>query len=102
MNELIDFLKINEFKTFIVSGGGIDFVREVLSNVYGIPPDQIVGSSIKFKYINGTNRGNSTIIREPELASFNQKGSKTREHSAPYRKRARIYCRKFRWRFGDA
>ena len=73
MNELIDFLKLNHFKTFIVSGGGIDFIREVLSNVYGIPPDQIIGSSIKFKYINGTNGGNSTILREPELASFNDK-----------------------------
>jgi hypothetical protein len=73
MNELIDFLKHNDFKTFIVSGGGIDFVREALSNVYGIPPDQIIGSSIKFRYINGTDIGNSTIIREPELASFNEK-----------------------------
>ena len=73
MNELIDFLKINDFRTFIVSGGGIDFVREALSNVYPIPSDQIIGSSIKFKYVNGTNIGNSTIIREPELASFNEK-----------------------------
>ena len=73
MNELIDFLKINDFKTFIVSGGGIDFIREALSNVYRIPPDQIIGSSIKFRYINETNRGNSTILREPELASFNEK-----------------------------
>jgi phosphoglycolate phosphatase-like HAD superfamily hydrolase len=73
MNELIDFLKYNHFKIFIVSGGGIDFIREALSNVYGIPPDQIIGSSIKFRYTNGTNRGNSTILREPELASFNEK-----------------------------
>ena len=73
MNELIDFLKHNDFKTFIVSGGGIDFVREALSNVYGIPPDQIIGSSIKFRHINGTDIGNSTIIREPELTSFNEK-----------------------------
>ena len=73
MKELIDFLKYNHFKTFIVSGGGIDFIREALSNVYGIPPDQIIGSSIKFRYINGTNRGNSIILREPELASFNEK-----------------------------
>jgi phosphoserine phosphatase len=73
MNELIDFLKNNHFKTFIVSGGGIDFVREALSKVYGIPHDQIIGSSIKFRYTNGRNGGNSTILREPELASFNEK-----------------------------
>ena len=73
MNELIDFLKDNHFKTFIVSGGGIDFVREALSKVYGIPPDQIIGSSIKFRYVNGTDGGNSTLLRESELASFNEK-----------------------------
>jgi haloacid dehalogenase-like hydrolase len=73
MNELINFLKLKYFKIFIVSAGGIDFIREALSNVYGIPTDQIIGSSIKFRYINETNKGNSTIFREPELASFNVK-----------------------------
>lgn len=71
MIELVDFLKDNHFKTFIVSGGGIDFVREALSSVYGIPPDQIIGSSIKYQYINGTDSGNSTtIFRKQELDSF--------------------------------
>ena len=71
MIELVDFLKDNHFKTFIVSGGGIDFVREALSSVYGIPPDQIIGSSIKYQYINGTDPGNSTtIFRKQELDSF--------------------------------
>jgi phosphoserine phosphatase len=51
MIELIDFLKNNDFKIFIVSGGGVDFVREALSNVYGIPSHQIIGSSIKFRYL---------------------------------------------------
>jgi haloacid dehalogenase-like hydrolase len=74
MIELIDFLKDNQFKTFIVSGGGVDFIREALSKVYGIPPDQIIGSSIKFRYINGTDGvGNSTIVREPELVSLDDK-----------------------------
>ena len=71
MIELVDFLKDNHFKTFIVSGGGIDFVREALSSVYGIPPDQIIGSSIKYQYINGTDPENSTtIFRKQELDSF--------------------------------
>ena len=70
MIELIDYLKDNQFKVFIVSGGGVDFMREALSKVYGIPPDQIIGSSIKYKYVNGTDGANSTIFREPELDSF--------------------------------
>lgn len=70
MIELVDFLKDNHFKTFIVSGGGVDFVREALSSVYGIPPDQIIGSSIKYQYINGTDGENSTIFRKQELDSF--------------------------------
>jgi hypothetical protein len=70
MIELVDFLKDNQFKTFIVSGGGVDFMREALSSVYGIPPDQIIGSSIKYQYVNGTDQGNSTIYRKQELDSF--------------------------------
>ena len=56
MIELVIFLKHNYFKTFIVSAGGVDFVRESLSNLYGIPSNQIIGSSIKFRYVKGTNR----------------------------------------------
>ena len=70
MIELTDFLKDNQFKTFMVSGGGVDFMREALSSVYGIPPDQMTGSSIKYQYINGTDQGNSTIFRKQELDSF--------------------------------
>ena len=61
---------MNHFKVFIVSGVGIDFMREALSSVYGIPTDQIIGSSVKYQYINGTNPGNSTIFRKQALGSF--------------------------------
>jgi haloacid dehalogenase-like hydrolase len=70
MIELLDYLEDNHFKVFIVSGGGVDFMREALSKVYGIPTDQMIGSSIKYKYVNGTEGRNSTIFREPELDSF--------------------------------
>ena len=63
MIELIDFLKHNYFKTFIVSAGGVDFVRESLSDVYGIPSNQVIGSSIKFRYVKGTNRSKTSIFR---------------------------------------
>jgi phosphoglycolate phosphatase-like HAD superfamily hydrolase len=67
--ELIDFLKDNQFKVFIVSGGGIDFMRQSLSSVYGIPPEQIIGSSGKYEFVDNTT--NSFIFRKPELNSYN-------------------------------
>ena len=47
MLELLAYLRANGFKTFIVSGGGIEFMRPWTEKVYGIPPEQVVGSSIK-------------------------------------------------------
>ena len=47
MIELLAYLRANEFKTFIVSGGGIEFMRPWTERVYGVPPEQVVGSSIK-------------------------------------------------------
>ncbi|SMG65226.1 nonspecific acid phosphatase precursor [methanotrophic bacterial endosymbiont of Bathymodiolus sp.] len=47
MLELLAYLRANQFKTFIVSGGGIEFMRPWTEEVYGIPPEQVVGSSIK-------------------------------------------------------
>jgi hypothetical protein len=70
MIELIDFLKHNYFKTFIVSAGGVDFVGESISNAYGMPANQIIGSSIKFRYVKGTNRSKSSIFRESKLAFY--------------------------------
>jgi hypothetical protein len=66
--ELIHFLKDNQFKVFIVSGGGVDFMRQALSSVYGIPPEQIIGSSGKYEFVDNTT--NSFIFRKPELNSF--------------------------------
>ena len=50
MHELLAYLRANGFKTFIVSGGGIEFMRPGPRRVYGMPPEQVVGSSIKTKY----------------------------------------------------
>jgi FMN phosphatase YigB (HAD superfamily) len=49
MLELLDYLRANGFKTFIVSGGGVEFMRPWTECVYGIPPEQVVGSSGKLK-----------------------------------------------------
>ena len=48
--ELLSYLRANGFKTFIVSGGGIDFMRVWAEKAYGIPPEQVVGSSVKISY----------------------------------------------------
>jgi phosphoserine phosphatase len=50
MLELLAFLRTNDFKTYIVSGGGVEFVRTFSETEYGIPPEQVVGSSIVTKY----------------------------------------------------
>ena len=50
MLELLAYLRANEFKTFIISGGGIEFMRPWTEAVYGVPPEQVVGSSIKTQY----------------------------------------------------
>lgn len=65
MLELLDYLRANDFQTFIVSGGGIDFMRTWATEAYNIPSYQIVGSSIKtsFEY----NDGEAVIRRLPEM-----------------------------------
>lgn len=65
MLELISYLKANGFKVFIVSGGGIEFMRPWTEKVYGIPPENIVGSSIKSKY--EVKDGKPEIVRLPEI-----------------------------------
>ena len=50
MLELLAYLRANGFKTFIVSGGGIEFMRAFAEKVYGIPPEQVIGSSGKLKF----------------------------------------------------
>ena len=74
MLELLDLLRANGFKVYIVSGGGIDFMRATLTEVYQIPEEQIIGSRLKttFHYDNGACR----IVREPELEFINDKEGK--------------------------
>ncbi len=50
MIELLAYLRANDFKTFIASGGGIEFMRVFAEKVYGIPPEQVIGSSGKLKF----------------------------------------------------
>ena len=65
MLELLAYLRAHAFKTFIVSGGGVDFMRPWSEKVYGIPPEQVVGSSIKTKF--EFRGGKPVLIYVPEL-----------------------------------
>ena len=66
--ELLAYLRANGFKTFIVSGGGIDFIRAYAEGTYGVPPEQVVGSSNKTRF--ELRDGRAALIKLPELNSI--------------------------------
>ena len=74
MVELLAYLRANGFKTFIVSGGGIEFMRPWTEKVYGVPPEQVVGSSIKTKY--EMRDGKPVLMRLPEMNFIDDKAGK--------------------------
>jgi len=74
MLELLAYLRANGFKTFIVSGGGIEFMRPWVEKVYGIPPEQVIGSSIKTKY--QVRDGKPVLARLPEINFIDDKDGK--------------------------
>ena len=74
MLEVLEYLRDNDFKTFIVSGGGIDFMRVFAEQTYGIPPEQVVGSSIKAKY--EVRDGKPVILKVPELDFLDDEAGK--------------------------
>ena len=74
MKELLAYLRANGFKTFIVSGGGVEFVRVFSERVYGVPPEQVVGSSIRTKY--EVRDGKPVIARLPEMEFIDDKAGK--------------------------
>ena len=65
MLELLSFLRANEFETFIVSGGGVDFMRPMSEPTYGIPPEQVVGSTGKTRY--EIRDGEPVLVKLPEV-----------------------------------
>ena len=75
MQEVIRYLRANGFKTYIVTGGGQDFVRVFAEQTYGIPPEQVVGSVGATKYGYDQN-GKPMLTKEPELLLNNNLGGK--------------------------
>jgi phosphoglycolate phosphatase-like HAD superfamily hydrolase len=68
MHELLEYLRGNGFKTFIVTGGSTDFARALSEPLYGVPIDQVVGTEIGLRYKEAG--GKSFVIRDPKVASF--------------------------------
>ena len=74
MLELLDYLRAHDFKTFIISGGGIEFMRPWTEEVYGIPPEQVVGSSIVNTF--EMRDGEPVLVREAKLNFIDDKAGK--------------------------
>ncbi|HSQ70959.1 MAG TPA: HAD family hydrolase [Rubrivivax sp.] len=74
MRELLDHLRANGFKTYIVSGGGVEFLRVISEELYGVPPEQVIGSSVKTKY--ELRNGVPVIVRLPTLDFIDDKAGK--------------------------
>ena len=72
--ELLAYLRANGFKTFIVSGGGMAFMRPFTEKAYGIPPEQVVGSSIVAEF--QMKDGKPVLVRQPKIAFINDKKGK--------------------------
>jgi phosphoserine phosphatase len=70
MLELLEYLMENDYKTYIVSGGGVAFMRAALNDTYGIPAEQIIGTTIKREFIDGE------IVRMPEIEFIDDKKGK--------------------------
>lgn len=74
MLEVLETLRDNDFKTYLVSGGGIDFMRVFAEEVYGIPPEQVIGSSVEVKF--EIRDGVPVIMREPKIGFIDDKEGK--------------------------
>jgi hypothetical protein len=74
MLEVLSYLREHGYKTYIVSGGGIEFMRPWTEAVYGIPPEQVIGSSIKTKFV--MDNGAPSLLRLPELNFIDDKDGK--------------------------
>lgn len=74
MLELLSYLRANGFKTFIVSGGGIELMRPWTERIYGIPPEQVVGSSIRSEF--KLRDGRPVLVRLPAINFIDDKAGK--------------------------
>ncbi|OAN13292.1 haloacid dehalogenase [Photobacterium jeanii] len=74
MREMLAYLQAHDFKTYIVSGGGVDFMRVWAPDIYNIPAEQIIGSALKYEY--NFNDGQPTITKQGEILTIDDKAGK--------------------------
>jgi phosphoserine phosphatase len=74
MLELLSYLRANGYKTYIVSGGGIDFIRVFSEEVYGIPPEQVIGSSVQSEFV--LNGETAETVKSPDIFFIDDKEGK--------------------------
>jgi phosphoglycolate phosphatase-like HAD superfamily hydrolase len=74
MVELLDYLRANGFKVYIVSGGGIDFIRAFAEEAYGIPPENVVGSRAEIAY--QEHEGRPQVVKQPAIEFLDDKAGK--------------------------
>lgn len=74
MQEVLAYLRANGFKTYLVSGGGVEFMRPWVKKVYGVPPEQVIGSSIKTRY--EVRDGKPVLLRLPEINFIDDRAGK--------------------------
>ena len=75
MQEVMRYLRANGYKTYIVTGGGQDFVRAYAEQTYGVPPEQVVGSALETKY-GYAKDGKPVLMKEPKLFLYNNDAGK--------------------------
>lgn len=78
MQELLAYLRDSGYKTYIVTGGGQDFVRTYAEKVYGVPPEQVVGSALETRYTYAAD-GKPVLIKEPKLLLNNNNAGKAKD-----------------------
>ena len=100
MLELLAYLRASGFKTFIVSGGGVEFMRPWTERVYGIPPEQVVGSAGKLKL--ETRDGRPVLVKLPEVDLIDDKDGEAGRDPEPDRAAADRRVRQLRRRPSDA
>jgi hypothetical protein len=96
MLEVLTYLRANGYKTFIVSGGGVEFMRPWVERVYGVPPEQVVGSRVKVKY--EVRESGPVLLRLPEIDFIDDKAWEAGWHSTGHRPPPHDRLRQFRRR----
>ncbi|HEY1268059.1 MAG TPA: HAD family hydrolase [Candidatus Binatia bacterium] len=88
--ELLEYLRDREFKTYIVSGGGVDFIRAFAEEAYGIPREQVIGSSVKTRFDIRDKR--AVLIKAAELNSFDDREAKPQNIGLHIGRRPLVAC----------